>query len=245
MVESTVSIDYNIIPCNKEEKEALIKFKEAIAQSGINVDDNIDDHYLIRFLRARKLKIDKTMEMFKKYLSFREEFQIKTIKTFEFPEENDILSYYPQGLHKVDKLGRPIYYELLGKLDLEKLTKVTDLNRLFKYSIKNLEYFISDVFPAASKAANTNIHQFFYIVDLKGFSKKLLSTKVYNYLRNTLSSIQNYYPEMLGQMIIINSNLVFKACWTVIKTFLDTKTKSKILFFGKDYKNKLLEYVRH
>ena len=243
MVES-VNNDYLLIPLTKEETEHLDNFKIAIQKENLIFDSNvINNNYLIRFLRARKYKIDKTIDMFKKYLKWREEIKIDEIIKMEFPEEAELLSYYPQGLHKTDKDGRPIYYELLGRLNLEQILKITSFERLFSYNIKNLEYYLSEAFPASSKAIGKNVSQFFSIIDLKGFSAKLLSKKVYEYLKNTLTATQNYYPEMLGQMYIINSNLVFKACWTVIKAFLDDKTKGKIIFVGKDYKKKLLKHV--
>lgn len=232
------------IPVSKDESLVLEGFKSLIQKENLKYNrEVVDDCYLIRFLRARKLKLDKALEMFKKYIKWREEFELDTIQSFTYPEEPDVLALYPQGLHKVDKQGRPIYYELLGKLDMEKLLQVTSLDRLFKYNIQRLEIYLSHIFPAASRSAQKNISQFFSIIDLKGFSAKLMSKKVYDYLKTTLTTTQNYYPEMLGQMYIINSNLVFKGCWAVIKAFLDDKTKAKIIFTGKEYKKKLLQHV--
>lgn len=243
MVES-VNKELLHIPITKDETLVLEGFKSLIQKENIAYNSSIvDDNYLIRFLRARKLKLDKALDMFKKYVKWREENEIETIESYDFPEENDVLALYPQGLHKVDKLGRPIYYELLGKLDMEKMLKVTSLERLFKFHIKRLEFYLTHIFPEASKAAGKNISQFFSIIDLKGFSTKLMSKKVYDHLKTTLTATQNYYPEMLGQMYIINSNLVFKGAWAVIKAFLDDKTKTKIIFSGKEYKKKLLEHV--
>ena len=237
---------YNIIPLSKDESVLMEGFKSMIKKENITYNkDKINDNHLIRFLRARKLKLDKSLEMFKKYIQFRQENSyLESIDTLSFPEETDILTYFPQGLHKVDKQGRPIHYELLGRLNMDKLLTITTLDNLFKYRIKNLEYLISHVLPAASLSAKKNVHQFFSIIDLKGFSSKLMSKKVYEYIKTTLTATQNYYPEMLGQMYIINSNLVFKGAWAVIKPFLDDKTKSKIILSGKDYKKKLLEHVR-
>lgn len=246
MVEPQSVNDINIlvIPMSKDESDLLDKFKAVIQKENLIYNSQvIDNNYLIRFLRARKLKIEKALEMFKKYIQWRDEMKVDDIFKDEFPEESDILSIYPQGLHKVDKEGRPIYYELLGKLKIDDLLKKTSFDRLLKYTIRNFEFYLSTAFPAASRTAGKNISQFFSIIDLKGFNKKLLSKKVYEHIKISSTSLQNFYPEILGMSYIINSNLVFKACWTVIKPFLDDKTKNKIHLIGSDYKKTLLKFI--
>jgi len=74
-------------------------------------------------------------------------------------------------------------------------------------------------------------------------STKLLGKKTYNFLKLTSQNSQNYYPEILGNLYIINSGLLFKTAWAVCKAFLDEKTKKKITTLGTDYKKHLLEFV--
>lgn len=64
-----------------EERNVIEKFKDALEE-----DDNCDydsdihsDGLLIRFLRARKLDMDKSLFMFKEYLKFREEYKIESL----------------------------------------------------------------------------------------------------------------------------------------------------------------------
>jgi hypothetical protein len=54
---------------------------------------------------------------------------------------------------------------------------------------------------------------------------------------------QNYYPEMLGNMVLINASWAFSAVWSVVKAFLDEKTTSKILVERSSYLTKLLEFI--
>jgi hypothetical protein len=48
---------------------------------------------------------------------------------------------------------------------------------------------------------------------------------------------------MLGQMFIINAPMLFSATWTVIKKFMDEKTRNKITIAGKDFNKKIRELV--
>jgi len=48
---------------------------------------------------------------------------------------------------------------------------------------------------------------------------------------------------MMGKMFIINSPLVFKTVWAVIKGWIDEKTRAKIEILGSSYMKKLTALV--
>ena len=54
---------------------------------------------------------------------------------------------------------------------------------------------------------------------------------------------QDYYPEQLGTMFIINAPMLFSSVWSLIKPFLDEVTVKKIHILGSSYKKALLEYI--
>ena len=43
--------------------------------------------------------------------------------------------------------------------------------------------------------------------------------------------------------MIINAPMLFKGVWSIVKGFLDDKTKAKIQLYGSNYKTKMLEIV--
>ena len=64
---------------------------------------------------------------------------------------------YPTGYHKVDKLGRPVYYERFGILDIAKLMEVTTEERIVRQGVKEYEKLMKIRFPACSKVAGKRI----------------------------------------------------------------------------------------
>jgi hypothetical protein len=54
---------------------------------------------------------------------------------------------------------------------------------------------------------------------------------------------QDYYPEILGAMYLVNANFLFRGVWAVVKGFLDEKTRKKITILGKDFEPTLLGLV--
>jgi len=63
------------------------------------------------------------------------------------------------------------------------------------------------------------------------------------FLKIASNIAQNYYPEMLGNMMLINTTFFFKAIWTLVKGFIDEKTRNKIIVEKSSYLKKLLEFV--
>lgn len=54
--------------------------------------------------------------------------------------------------------------------------------------------------------------------------------------------MENNYPELLGQVMIINAPLIFTSIFGVIKGWLDEPTRKKVQILGYKYQEKLFKY---
>ncbi|KAJ3048770.1 cytosolic factor, phosphatidylinositol/phosphatidylcholine transfer protein [Rhizophlyctis rosea] len=226
-----------------DEEKVLAQFKEELAAEGYYDPTKHDDHTLLRFLRARKFQLPAAKKMWTDFINWRKEFGTDTIlHDFDFPEYPVVQKYYPRFYHKTDKLGRPIYIEQLGNVDPKQLFQVTTADRMLKNHVYGYEKLVHYRLPACSKKFNTHIEQSCTILDLKGVYLSSFNS-VYGMVKQVSSIAQNYYPEMLGKMYIINAPMLFTATWSMVKMLLDEVTVSKINILGGSYKNKLLETI--
>jgi hypothetical protein len=155
----------------------------------------------------------------------------------------DVKKIYPHGYHKTDKSGRPIYIEITAKVNIPELFKITTEERMMKYYIKEYERLMKYRFPACGRAAGKLIEQSLTILDMEGVGLSLLTGKVKEFVKIASDIGQNYYPEMLGTMFLVNTTFLFSACWTIVKGFIDEKTRKKIHVEKSSYQKKLLELV--
>ncbi|CAF1473158.1 unnamed protein product [Rotaria sp. Silwood1] len=65
------------------------------------------------------------------------------------------------------------------------------------------------------------------VFDLSGFRLKNMD---YQHIKFFINLIENYYPELLGQVIILNAPWIFYGCWTIISKWLDPTLRDEIRF---------------
>ncbi|KAL1537464.1 phosphatidylinositol transfer protein 3-like [Salvia divinorum] len=188
---------------------------------------DVDDLMIRRFLRARDLNVDKASAMFLKYLKWRRE---AIPNGFISPSEisNDLAQnkLFMQGY---DRAGRPIVV-LFSARHKPASTTVEEFKR---FNIYGLEKICARM-PSGHE-------KFTSISDMQGWG--YVNSDIRGYLA-ALSILQDYYPERLGKLLIINAPYIFITAWKIVYPFIDENTKKKIVFVeDKKLRATLLEDI--
>ncbi|XP_072950845.1 phosphatidylinositol/phosphatidylcholine transfer protein SFH9-like [Typha angustifolia] len=226
------------------EESAVEEFRKALIARDL-LPPRHDDYYAMRrFLKARGFNIEKAISMWSEMLHWRREFGADTIlQDFVLDELEEVLLYYPHGFHGVDRDGRPIYIERLGKADPNKLMNVTTIERFLKYHVQALERLFVEKYPACSAAANRHIDTVITILDVQGVNWVSVGKLAHDIVLRIHKIDGDNYPEILHKMFIVNAGSGFKLLWNALRGFIDPRTSAKIQVLGDKYHSTLLELI--
>ncbi|KAF8231710.1 CRAL/TRIO domain-containing protein [Tricholoma matsutake] len=232
--------------------EVMETFRQELFEEGTLHDgDTIgtDDQSLLRFLRARKFNLAQSKKMIKDCQEWRKTVEgvgidelYRRIDPFDYPEREAVFECWPMWFHKTDKKGRPLNINFFGGMDLPKLHKVCTPEKHWQTIIVNAESLCREVLPAASRQAGRTIGTAFVIVDLKGFGLSQF-WQVKSLARSSFQISQDYFPETMGQLAIVNAPASFTLIWSMIKPWLSKETVEKVDILGSDYKDELLKLI--
>lgn len=240
----------------KDEEEQLAKFKAMLVENGkhpMHFSDTFcqgsPDDVCLRFLRARKLDVDKAYEMISNTLEWRATNNVDA--TLDEPIDPQKLSVIRKAISGAyfgwDKEGRPLFIERTGKTDLTFLLEngISDADIVRKH-IQDMEYLMNVTLPAArarAKGGDADITKICTILDLAGISMRFLGKEIKSVFKAVTSIDQNNYPETAGIIFLVNVPWIFNAIWKVASSFLDENTKKKVKLLPGSRLRDLHEYI--
>ncbi|CAN6812778.1 unnamed protein product [Brassica oleracea] len=230
---------------DENDEKIVLKLRQELLNKHSLPPRHDDYHMLLRFLKTMDFNIDKTVTAWEEMLKWRNDFGAdQIIQDFNFNELDQVTMYYPQGYHGVDKNGRPIYIERLGKAHPGKLMDVTTIDRYLKYHVQEFEKALQQKLPACSIAAKRRVTTTTTILDADGLGMKNFSPAAANLLSSIAKVDCSYYPETLHRMFIVNAGFGFRSLiWPAAQKFLDPVTIAKIQVLEPKSLSKLLETI--
>ncbi|KAL0271940.1 UNVERIFIED_CONTAM: hypothetical protein PYX00_005086 [Menopon gallinae] len=210
---------------------ALMKFRRNVTDC---LKPHHDDHFLLRWLRARNWNPESAEKMLRESLKWREIWNVDEIINWKPPEV--IEKYYPSGVCGFDKEGSPVIVVPFAGLDICGMIHSAKRSDFVRQTIKTLETMLK-MAREQSEKHGLPASQVVGIIDMEGFNIKHYAWRPAGELVVTLVKMyEANYPEILKACYIINVPKVFAIAFSIIKNFLNEYTISKIQIYKNDPK---------
>jgi hypothetical protein len=182
---------------------------------------------LAAFLVARDHKVKEAFEMWKQWVSWREE-----TKPYLVTWDQVRLEYLKGKVRFSgrDRRGNLLLY-FKGKKHVPGESTVEDLFKMIFYLLEQVE----------ARWRNGDAAKITFINDREGMSMSNIDTAFVSRAKSMVAELQNYYPERVANIVILHPNLLFKTMYAVISPFLSKKTTDKIVVIS-DLKD-ILKYA--
>lgn len=226
-----------------EEKEKVAHFRTAAAQHPVYSKYKGQSEYVeqidkseracARFLIARAFNVDDAVTMWANSVIWRFDNKMDQILDQPYSEVTAVEKLMNNNyMHKTDKFGRPLHIEHVGKLDVEATLKQYTVDQVVRVKCHLFEFkkkILMNFSETDLHLGKTGISdQTCAIIDLNGMSKSQFNTATLSFLKAVSKINQDYNPELMGKMFIINAPMMFSVIWRIVKVFLHERTRAKI-----------------
>jgi len=198
--------------------EAIEKLRAKIATS---TTDKIDSKAVLRLLNARNFDVDAAAALFNETIAWRKQFGADSMSSESVaPILRTGLFSLPPGFS--DKKGRPVLVLRPGLLEPNSM-KLLDVIRCYIYALEG-----------ALASRPPGVEQVAFVIDFSGMNRSKFDPRIPRYI---ISYIQNYYPGLIGAILVVNQPLFFRVIWSVISQWMDPNLRSVIHIVGDAKKN--------
>ncbi|KAI8084267.1 CRAL-TRIO domain-containing protein [Gilbertella persicaria] len=255
----------------EQHKQILEEFK-AIIYPLITDLDMIDDNMLVQYLQANVWNKEDAKKQLIGTIEWRKKNAIDKIPTatkqnklplliacrgYKYIQDNNV-SVQPglsdsairiancvggECFHKFDKEGHPILIDRTGYHNTKEMGNNITTLEMTNFQISANEFLNRVIMPEGSERAGKPIHSETIIFDCTNMSLWQFHMSAFTHLKAIAEIVQNYYPETLHRLFIVNAPSAFVVMFKVIKPWLNARTLEKIHVLGNNYQSILLKYI--
>lgn len=185
---------------------------------------------LIQFLRARHMNATEAAKMLEEALKWRQCIDIDM-----YLSRNTENLAHPNALFPMHILStaecckQPVVYGLIRMLDKRKVERVPFKNATISF------------FETLYFQENYTLDEMVVILDFRGWS--LRRNTPYRVVREGIGLLQDYYPERLGRVFLVNYPTSIRAAYTAISPIIDAGAREKIVWVSDDAATTLRKYI--
>lgn len=215
-----------------EEREKIDELRGRVEKELVT-DEQRNDFFLIRWLRARNMHVDKAEEMLRKSLAWRKETEADVIlDNDDFPDKYK--KKFMFGVFGEDNEGCPILLLPAGRHNHRMLIEAEGMEACMRWNIVWMEKVMNIIKERREKTGNP-VYTYHEIIDMDYYSYKSFTYKpAITYILETQRMFDENYPDVLKSVTVINAPKIFALLFALIKPMLPKETLDKLTIFGRN-----------
>ena len=199
------------------------------------------DYHLHRFLKGRKYNLLDARKMFINWLAWRVDFGTDDLRAQPVCPWHDVRDeLIPERVHHTDKAGRPFYVAVYAPIEAERVMTELSTEMMWVLEVYRLEQFDA-LEQRLSAETGQRVTQLAVLLDAADCT--LGHRALMPWVQTNSDVGQPYFPEFLGQLIIINIPSFFPMLWRIVSQWFDKQIRDKISILGSDYHAELRERI--
>jgi len=217
---------------SSKEREILQLFRTEVASMrGVSPEDeDLSDHFLIRWLRARNLDIARAKTMLAHYYEWKSEHNFPdcihpSIWTSPDVIRNDIIVQFFGD----DSDGRPVIWAPVGRWEVRKRLEEGLKEQLVLHVYSIFKSVLDRIDEARTQRGVTQVVG---ILDMAELSFRKLSIETMQATTRFFREFEAYFPEIVTTVYVINAPMVFSFVYNFVKPFMSAATLEKIKVYG-------------
>ncbi len=210
-------------------------------------DAKTADDTVIRFIRGYSREKDPIVETHKRYsdmLKWRLESNIDDVILNPPKNWEQYNKIYKAFIYGRDRIGRPVCYEQLGKLEPQELLDF-GIPACVAGHIRFMEE-LTKVKWQITRDTGKLIYKHVHVIDLEGFGWKHTGSQFRSTIKKIMSIDSDFYPETLQKLFVLNASWIFRTLWAIVSPWIHPLTKARITLLGFNKEQNLkamMEYI--
>uniref|UniRef100_A0A8C3WKS5 SEC14 like lipid binding 4 n=2 Tax=Catagonus wagneri TaxID=51154 RepID=A0A8C3WKS5_9CETA len=222
-----------------QQQEALAQFRDKL-QDLLPTLPNADDHFLLRWLRARNFDLHKSEDMLRKHMEFRRQQDLDSILMWQ---PSEVIQLYDSGgLCGYDYEGCPVWFDIIGTLDPKGLLLSASKQELIRKRIKACELLLQQC-ELQSQKLGRKVETVLMVFDMEALSLKHLWKPAVEVYQQFFAILEANYPEMLKNLIVVRAPKLFPVAFNLVKPFMSEVTRRKMVILGGNWKQELPKFI--
>eukprot|EP00755_Sulcionema_specki_P009604 Sspe_Gene.44145::Locus_21637_Transcript_2_2_Confidence_0.750_Length_1255::g.44145::m.44145 len=217
----------------KRGDELMDAVRDALPTSRPDIYNRV---WVERFLRARKLNVEKAKAMLLESIKWREENNVDTILDGPAPDPR-VLQRFPHGVSGKSRFGHPLYFERTG-MSMLTSEEVVPMAALLHWKI-----YLSEFLDRELRKPDAQQETVVAVLDMTGLTLSKANKHAMDFCKMVGDIEEKNYPESLCKIFVVNAGWVFASVWKVAKYFFSSEVREKIVICGSGYMAQLEEYI--